>query len=151
MVLAKFFRPLAVIAAIFIGAFLYTSCKRSGDSPPPSIIPEPTTSSATTFTPVYSIFNGAGCLTSGCHGSGNAPIMNTQAAAYANLVGKTSNCNGKIYVVSASVGASYLIEKISTTPSCGARMPQGNPGYFDSNSSQLQSVKDWINDGAKNN
>jgi len=75
----------------------------------------------------------------------------TQAGAYANLVGQTSNCNGKIYVVAGKRPDKLLDRKISSNPTCGARMPQGNPGYFDANAGQLQSIKDWINDGAKNN
>ncbi|MBI2915536.1 MAG: hypothetical protein HYY07_01600 [Elusimicrobia bacterium] len=125
-----------------------TSCKRGGDSPP-SALPEPSTSA--TFTQVYSIFSGAGCLTGGCHGASAAPLMNSQSSAYSNMVGKTSNCSGKTYVVSGNSSASYLIEKIASNPSCGSRMPQGNASYFDSNSSQLQTIKDWINDGAQNN
>lgn len=90
-------------------------------------------------------------MASSCHGSTNAPIMGTQANAYSNLVGKTSNCSGKVYVVANNVSASYLIEKISTTPTCGVRMPQTNTTYFDSNASQLETIKNWINDSAKNN
>lgn len=77
--------------------------------------------------------------------------MNTQAAAYANLVGITSNCGGKKYVVASDASASYLVEKISANPACGVRMPSNNPGYFDGNSGQLQLIRDWINSGAPNN
>lgn len=148
--------PFSIVVFIITLSSIYSSCKRGGSDPPPSIPPEPSTptSSAPTFSQVYSILSGAGCLTSSCHGAAsgpNNPVMNTQANAHTNLVGKTSSCSGKVYVVSGNSSSSYLIEKLSGSPACGSRMPQGNLTFFDTNASQLQTIRDWIGDGAKNN
>jgi hypothetical protein len=140
---------LLIVSAIFVlGALI--ACSRDGD-----VVTDPSDSSdaESTFTEVYSIFSQAGCLASNCHGSSsgpNAPILNSQSNAYSNLVGKTSNCSGKTYVVANNTASSYLVEKLSSSPSCGTRMPQNNTSYFDTNSSQLQTIKDWINRSAPN-
>lgn len=151
----NFFSALFITGFIFSFSFFHISCKGCGNSTPDNILPSASTStnsnSSATFTQVYSIFNSAGCLTSSCHSSSTNPKMGSQSQAYTNLVGVTSSCSSKVYVVANSTSTSYLVEKIATTPSCGSKMPQGNSSYFDSNPSQLQTIKDWINASAPNN
>ncbi|MFC1620616.1 LamG-like jellyroll fold domain-containing protein, partial [Candidatus Neomarinimicrobiota bacterium] len=89
----------------------------------------------------------AGCLS--CHGSsGGFTIGGDAETAYENIVnGSLGNC-GLTYVVPGDPLSSFLYEKISQTPSCGNRMPAGNPTYFDTNTSELEIIQVWISEGA---
>ena len=83
----------------------------------------------------------AGC--DGCH---------DQSFTWSNIVNAASTtdtpCDGRIRVVPNNTTNSVLYRKLTTTPSCGVRMPQGGP-YWDP--ADIQKVADWINRGAPNN
>ena len=51
-------------------------------------------------------------------------------------------------VISGKADASVIIKKLSANPPFGDRMPQGGPYLPDST---MQVIKDWINQGAKDN
>jgi hypothetical protein len=99
-------------------------------------------------TQVYPAFQEAGCL--GCHGSsGGFTIGDDAATAYDNIVNGTPGNCGLTYVVPGDPSSSFLYEKITQTPSCGNRMPNGNPGYFDVNADELEIISVWITKGAR--
>lgn len=80
-----------------------------------------------------------------CHG-GLGPSW-----PYAAIVGKPgSECSDhRLLVAPGDPGNSYLLEKLEGIHMCmGERMPRGGP-YF--TAAQLQTITDWICNGAPNN
>ena len=79
----------------------------------------------------------------GCH---------DQTFTYANIVNAASTtsteCDGRVRIVPNNTTSSVLYRKLTATPSCGVRMPQGGP-FWDA--ADIQKVADWINRGAPNN
>jgi hypothetical protein len=76
--------------------------------------------------------------------------MSTEAKAFANLTGGTSDENGcgEHYVVPCDATDSLLYQKVSGTGipgACGVRMPYGGP-YLDS--VMIAVIQSWINEGA---
>jgi hypothetical protein len=67
----------------------------------------------------------AKCATSGCHdGVIQSPDLGSAAASYTALVGVSSTlCSDQTFVVAGDAEASYLIEKLGASPTCGALMP----------------------------
>jgi hypothetical protein len=84
-------------------------------------------------------------------GVGNLDLS-TQDAAYAALVGKTSDsmmCKGKVRVKAGDAMSSLLVTKLrDSTVDCGSLMPLGADAIDDA--SRMRIVN-WINAGAKNN
>jgi hypothetical protein len=67
------------------------------------------------------------CGLAGCHAKGSAQIDLVSTGVAARLVDVKSTsamCKDKIYV-STSGGQNLLLDKLSTQPPCGARMPLG--------------------------
>lgn len=94
----------------------------------------------------------------GCHNSstGTRGGLNLDAGkSYASLVNVSAVGCGPTApkrVVPNQPDDSLLIQKISNdTPSCGSRMPQNNPSYFDDNPGELTRIRSWILAGAPNN
>jgi hypothetical protein len=123
---------------------------------------------APTFTRVWNeVLQRKGCAGEFCHGSGQGGLsMDSQADAYANLVGKVaagSGCgtSGKLRVVAGDAAASLLLDKISNPmPACGNVMPLGTkfePNCLTPDPSvcttqvEIQLVRDWITAGALDN
>jgi hypothetical protein len=80
------------------------------------------------------------CNASGCHGNGtqtNALVLTSYGTAVLTLPG---------VVVSAKPDASTLVLRIQG--SVGARMP---PGTYPLNQNQINGIRTWIAEGAKNN
>ena len=115
---------------------------------------------AATFTQVYQALwpasSSSRCVL--CHGMEPRDAINgafgniqDKAAAYAALVGKPaqgSACKGKgMYVVARSPQTSLLAQKLTATPPCGTRMPQGG----EVSDATLELVTSWIMAGAQNN
>jgi hypothetical protein len=93
-----------------------------------------------------------------CHFVGGiAPFsMETQALAWQNLVDPMFNdvfCSGAPVpkrVVPSNSADSFLYRKISLdNPGCGVRMPFDGPPYL--GTPQIQTIKDWIDEGALDN
>jgi mono/diheme cytochrome c family protein len=62
---------------------------------------------------------------SGCHGQ-NQPAGNLRLASAPDLqalIGKASQCSGKVLVTRGNPAASYLLQKLSPNPACGQIMP----------------------------
>ena len=113
-----------------------------------------------TFTEVYATLFPTGTIAqcNYCHdrppnniSNGKLDLGHAQDAAYAALVGPTSSsakCGGKPQVVAGDPNASLFYLKLTPTPPCGDRMPQGGTPLTDA---QLERVRSWITAGAKNN
>jgi hypothetical protein len=111
-----------------------TSSEQS--SPPP---PVTQTGSVSFQSQVKPIFQRYGCAS--CHGGSGGLFVQTVAQLLQGGV------NGPV-VVPGKADASNIVKKLSPTPPFGDRMPQGGPYLPDST---LQVIKDWINQGAKDN
>lgn len=96
---------------------------------------------------VVSIFSRNGCTAAGCHGSPGEAGLNLAASPYAALVNVPSTQTGEIRVIPGNANDSYLVKKLEGRAAVGVRMPVG--GQL--SSVDLQNIKNWINQGAKNN
>jgi hypothetical protein len=89
------------------------------------------------------------CVNAGCHPGGGAPFPLLAAVSYNNLVGINATagpCAGGKRVQPSNADASALTKRLDGT--CGSQMPLGgNPLP----STQRQLIRDWINQGARNN
>ncbi len=98
---------------------------------------------------IFEIFTRRGCTASSCHGGGAGGLFMTSASnAYANLVGVESNGTGEVLVIASDAANSYLVKKLEGTATVGSRMPLGGSPL---DNIDLTNVKNWINQGAKNN
>jgi hypothetical protein len=108
-------------------------------------------STAVTFSTLQTQIFTARC--SGCHGGGSPSAgMNLEAGnAYENLVNKASSeKSGAIRVIPGDAENSYLVQKLRGDAGIvGLRMPRNGPPYLTDD--QINLVKQWIQDGAKNN
>jgi hypothetical protein len=125
--------------------FVLAGCSDMGSS---SVAPDPSTTtpplSANGQTVSFSgqvspVFQRYGCY--GCHG-GSGGLF---AATVAQL---TRGGDHGPSVVPGNADASVLVRKLGAAPPFGDRMPQGGPYLPDST---LQTIKLWINQGAKDN
>jgi hypothetical protein len=113
---------------------------------------------AATFTQVYAMLfpRSSSGQCEMCHGlpahdvvNGNLETGMSQDTAYAALVGKTSTstrCMSRPLVVAGKPDESLLYLKLSPTPPCGVRMPNGGSGL---SAAQIEMVRSWIAAGAK--
>jgi hypothetical protein len=98
---------------------------------------------------VWEVFNRRGCAASSCHGGGAGGLTLTSASgAYTALVNVTSAASGEVLVIPSNADDSYLVKKLEGRQSVGARMPLGGSSL---DNIDLSNVKNWINQGAKNN
>ncbi len=95
------------------------------------------------YTEIQPIFNSK-CTV--CHGSSGGGLS---LASWDDLM--TGNSTHGPVVISGDTVNSKLLEKIMPNPSFGDRMPQSNQSYFADNPTELQLIKTWIFEGAKNN
>jgi len=89
------------------------------------------------------------CVNAGCHPGGGAPFPLLVSVSYNNLVGinaTTGSCAGDKRVQSSNANASALMKRLDGT--CGSQMPLGGSPLP---SAQRQLMRDWINQGARNN
>jgi hypothetical protein len=89
------------------------------------------------------------CVNAGCHPGGGAPFPLAAGVSYANLVNRPATnapCAGDLRVQPSNADASALIKRLEGT--CGAQMPFGGTPLP---SNQIQLIRDWINQGARNN
>jgi len=98
---------------------------------------------------VFDVFTRNGCTASGCHGGGQGGLTMTSAATtYTNLVNVASPTTGEVRVIPGNATDSYLVKKLEGRASAGVRMPAGGSPL---DATDLQNIKNWINQGAKNN
>ncbi|MFP6626800.1 MAG: hypothetical protein VCA74_07080 [Deltaproteobacteria bacterium] len=90
----------------------------------------------------------AKCATSGCHdGVTQSPDLSSAAASYTALMGVSSTlCSeDQTFVVAGDAEASYLIEKLGASPTCGALMPITGSSL---STTEIALITAWINAGA---
>jgi hypothetical protein len=98
---------------------------------------------------VFPVFTRYGCTAGGCHGTGQGELTMTSATtAYGNLVGVPSSETGELRVIAGNAEDSYLVQKLEGRATVGARMPFGGQQLT---ATDLQNIKNWINQGARNN
>lgn len=88
---------------------------------------------------VLPIFSDHGCT--GCHGGTSGLSVGTVSALL------TGGDHGPA-ITPGNADGSLLIQKLSPSPPFGSRMPLGGP-YL--NDATIAVIKQWINEGAKNN
>lgn len=112
--------------------------------PPTTVKDDPSFSSD-----IQAIFTQS-CISSGCHGSAaSAGLVLLQGQSYASLVNVASTQEpGRIRVIPNDAANSYLVIKLEGRQSNGGRMPPGGAAL---NANSVQNIKNWINQGAKNN
>jgi hypothetical protein len=99
-------------------------------------------------TQVQPIFT-ASCANAGCHPGGGAPFPLLSANSYVNLYNAqaTTSCTSDKRVLPGNAAASVLYKKISGS-TCGDRMPLGRAQL---SQAEIDLIRDWINQGARNN
>lgn len=99
---------------------------------------------------VMEIFNRRGCTASSCHGSSSQGdlTLTPTSTAYANLVGVQSTGTGEVLVIAGNADGSYLVKKLEGSATAGVQMPSGGAPL---DNIDLSNIKNWINQGAKNN
>ncbi|MEQ9310706.1 MAG: c-type cytochrome domain-containing protein [Balneolaceae bacterium] len=89
---------------------------------------------------VQPIFNSS-CTS--CHGNSGGVNL----SSYTALMNSVGNNYGNNLVVPGDADASGLVDKVEPNPTHGTRMPIGGT----LSSSQIQTIRAWINEGAQNN
>ena len=98
---------------------------------------------------VFEVFTRRGCTSGECHGGGQGGLTMTSAGnAYTNLVSVASPTTGEVRVIPGNATDSYLVKKLEGRASAGVRMPFGASPL---DATDLQNIKNWIDQGAKNN
>jgi len=98
---------------------------------------------------IQEIFDRRGCTASDCHGSFQYAELDLRAgASYSNLVNVPSTQTGVGRVIPGDAQNSYLIVKVEGRQTFGDRMPQGLPAL---DNIDLTNLRNWIDQGAKNN
>ena len=139
---------LAVAAALTLGA-----CGDGGTGPDDdggdngntrTIVADPSYANV-----IQEIFNRRGCASGSCHGSAQAAGLSlTSSTSYANLVNVTATQDAAARVIPGDANGSYLIVKVEGRQTVGQRMPIGGAAL---DNIDLTNLKNWINQGAKNN
>ncbi len=130
------FRLLPAVCVVVLTAALLSACS-SDDSTPPTT--PPVTKVKSFQSDIKPIFQTHGCL--GCHGT----QANLSLATVPSIL--TGGVHGPA-VVAGNADSSLIIKKLSPTPPFGNRMPGGGTPL---NDATIQIIKDWINEGAKDN
>jgi hypothetical protein len=99
---------------------------------------------------VVEIFARRGCTAGSCHGNGAGGLTLTSSAAvsYGNLVNVASTGTSEILVIPGNADDSYLVKKLEGRQTAGQQMPRGGAAL---DGIDLPNIKNWINQGAKNN
>ena len=100
-------------------------------------------------THILDIFDREGCSSGACHGPGESAGLNLEREfAYANLVGVAATQEGYERVTSGKSAESYLVIKIEGRQQSGTRMPPTGSAL---DAIDIGNIKNWIDQGAKNN
>ncbi len=105
-----------------------------------------------TFSSIQSTIFNQNCAISGCHLGGSAPLglELSEANAYGNLVNVPSQGVPSLLRVEPNEpDSSYLVRKLEGGPNIvGAQMPRGRAPL---SQDEIDLIRQWIDDGAKNN
>ncbi len=141
-------RSIGAILVIPILAVILWGC----GGPPPTASSDGAIKADPSFAQdIQSIFNRIGCNIAGCHdqATAQAGMVLLTGQAYLNLVNVTSTeVPAKKRVAPGNLAGSYLVDKIEGTQSVGVRMPNGLAPL---NTVDIQNIRNWISNGAKNN
>ena len=90
----------------------------------------------------------ANCVSAGCHPGGGAPFP-LNSSSYINLINiqATSSCTSDKRVLPGNAPSSVLYRKIAGS-TCGDRMPLSRTPLAQT---EIDLIRDWINQGARNN
>ncbi len=100
-------------------------------------------------TDVQPIFNVTGCTSSNCHGrAARGDLDLRDGKSYAQLVGVVATQEDGIRVIPGNADDSYIVVKVEDRQKSGSKMPLGRPAL---SSAQIQTIRNWITEGAKNN
>lgn len=146
-------RPILRTGAVAL-VFVMAACGDGGTGPDDrnggnggddrSILADPSFSNV-----VQEIFNRRGCAAGSCHGSSAAAGLKLSSGnAYANLVNVNATQASVARVIPGNATDSYLIVKVEGRQTVGQRMPVGGAAL---DNIDLTNLKNWINQGAKNN
>lgn len=100
---------------------------------------------------IFEIFTRRGCTASGCHGSGEGGLTMTSAGtAHSNLVNRSSTgAPSETLVIPGNAAGSYLMKKLTGASGIvGVQMPNGGAPL---DTIDMNNIRNWINQGAKNN
>jgi hypothetical protein len=130
-----------------------TGPEDDGSNGDPNGNPNPNTRSIKTdpsyASDIQEIFNRRGCTDSLCHGSSQQEGLDLRSSvSYANLVNVTATQSNVARVIPGNAQGSYLVVKLEGRQTVGTRMPQGLAAL---DNIDLTNIKNWINQGAKNN
>lgn len=131
-------RAAAIAAILVLGA---CSSDSSGDSNP--VDPGDGVSFSADVRPLLS----ASCSGSGCHIGQTTNGVNL--SGYAQIIASSGVQYGQAIVIAGDADASPIIDKVSSAnPQFGERMPLGRSPL---SSSQIATLRTWIEDGALDN
>ncbi len=95
---------------------------------------------------IQPIFN-TSCGGSGCHTSGGA-ASGVNLASYAQAVASTGNLYNERVIQAGNADGSPLVDKLEPNPTHGSRMPLGRSAL---SNTQIQTIRTWIDEGARDN
>ena len=147
----RIFRLVAGTAFAFL-MFIQMSCSDAGVAVQSDPLPPPPGQDVSFAQQIQPIFNANGCV--GCHG-GSGGLFLTQGQSFVNLVNVTAQagCTTLKRVLPGNADQSVLYIRVSANSAdtqCGpdSRMPKGGARL---SQASIDLVKNWINEGAKNN
>ena len=133
-------RILEICFSALITAIFQVGCSDGGSNPVDSTTPPPQSQGTVSYSlSVRPIFQRYGCVS--CHGGSGGFFLGTVAQL---LQGGDHG----VTAIPGNADASTIIKKLSPNPPFGDRMPQGGPYLPDTT---IKMIRDWINQGAKDN
>ena len=147
-------RPSSSVFPALALALLLGACAASDSPAEPASDDKPEGSTAPTVKPdpsfatdIVPIFSREGCTFGGCHGAPIQADLNLSSSPYTALVNVASSQTAELRVIPGNADGSYLVKKLEGRASVGERMPVGTQ----LSATDLTNIKNWINQGAKNN
>ena len=135
---------LSLCAVLLILSGCSTDDSPTASKSPGSIINDPSFS-----TDIQPIFISRGCTGSNCHGSALQDGLDLRTgAAYASLVNVDAVSENFKRVLPGNAQDSYLVIKLEGRQTVGSQMPLVG-AHLDN--VELTNIRNWINNGAKNN
>lgn len=134
------FGRLAIVMLLFT-AVLSAGCSDDGSSPMDPPPPQTAVSFSEDVQPIFE----SRCT--GCH-PGNADLDLTADVSYENLVGVQSTGYNAIRVAAGDADSSVLYNKVADTGVYGAVMPATGAPLT---TGQIETIRNWIEEGAEDN
>lgn len=125
----------------FVLMIIFTACEHD-QSMSPDVL-------QATFSSIQKNILTPKCVNAGCHPGGGAPMSLESNVAFMNLVNVTSVRYGTLLrVMPGDAENSVLYLKVAGDPRTGARMPLNLDAL---SNDKIEAIREWINQGAKNN